>query len=266
MVSENEKNYARSIALLESIPDVAERQPEAFVALASSYYHMGQREKAQSALKKLLGRSIKPEVLLMAGRVAMDAHDYVLSRRIMSEPITDFDRSYQLLLTKASAEVKLGYFSQAVASSQRAVELHPSVETKLELAFAQWHAGDKDHAVSSFEELIHQFPRDAETYETYGSLLLEAGSPQDKSRAIELLKRAIALNSSSVEALYQLGNIELAHGQLEAARKNLERAIQVNPDDSRPHFALSRLYRRLGRKSDADRELGCYQKLKAGQG
>ena len=112
---------------------------------------------------------------------------------------------------------------------------------------------------------MRQFPRDAETYETYGSLLLEGGAAQDKARAIELLKRAIALDGSSVEALYQLGNIELADGQLEAARKNLERAVQVNPDDSRPHFALSRVYRRLGRNSDADRELESYQKLKARQ-
>ena len=34
MVSENQKNYARSISLLESIPEVAESQPEAYVALA----------------------------------------------------------------------------------------------------------------------------------------------------------------------------------------------------------------------------------------
>jgi len=103
MVFENEKNYARSIALLESIPDVAERQPEALVVLASSYYHTGQREKAQSALKKILGHPVKSEVLLMAARVAMDAHDYILALRISSEHATDFDRSCQLLLTKASA-------------------------------------------------------------------------------------------------------------------------------------------------------------------
>jgi tetratricopeptide (TPR) repeat protein len=265
MVSENEKNYTRCIALLESIPEVCERQPEAYVALASSYYHTAQREKAQSALKKLLGRSVKPEVLLNAGHVAMDAHDYILARRIVSETATDSDESYQLLLTKASAEIKLAYFAQAVASSQRAVELHPSLQTRLELAFAQWHAGDKDHAVSGFEELMRQFPRDAATYETYGGLLLQSGSPQDKSRAIELLKRAVALNNSSFEALYQLGNVDLADGQVDAARKNLERAVQVNPDDSRPHFALSRVYRRLGRNSDADRELESYQKLKSSQ-
>jgi tetratricopeptide (TPR) repeat protein len=265
MVSENEKNYRRSIALLESIPDVAEHQPEASVALASSYYHTNQNQKARAALKNVLNRPANPQVLMMAGRVAIDAHDYPLALTILTEAAGAMPDSYQVSLLKSQAEMKLRYFSQAVTSAQRATELHPSVDTKRELAFAEWHAGDRDHALSGFEELMRQFPRDAETYETYGSLLLEGGAAQDKARAIELLKRAIALDGSSVEALYQLGNIELADGQLEAARKNLERAVQVNPDDSRPHFALSRVYRRLGRNSDADRELESYQKLKARQ-
>jgi len=67
-----------------------------------------------------------------------------------------------------------------------------------------------------------------------------------------------------VEARYQLANIELADGNLQSALEFLQRAIKLEPNDSRLHFALSRVYRRLGRDSDADTEMAAYQKLKSG--
>jgi tetratricopeptide (TPR) repeat protein len=263
MVSENERDYARSIALLESIPEIAERQPEVYVALASSYYHTNQPHSAQSALKQLLGRSAKVQVMLTACRVAMDAHDYPIALEIATAATEHFPRSYEPFLTKTSAEIKLRYLIQAVSSAKKAVALHPSAETKRELAFAEWQAGNRKDAISALEEILRQFPRDAGTYETYGGLLLEDGAPEAKTRAIGLLKKAIALDNSSFEACYQLGKAELSDGQLEAARIDLERAIQLSPADSRPHFAMSRVYRRLGLNSEADRELEQYQKLKA---
>ena len=84
MVAEREKNYARSITLLESIPEIAERQPEALVALASSYYHTNRAEDAQSLLKKLPGGPAKPQVMFMGGRVAMEGRDYALAEALFS--------------------------------------------------------------------------------------------------------------------------------------------------------------------------------------
>ena len=159
----------------------------------------------------------------------------------------------------------MSYFSQAVRSARKAADLHPSPETKRELAFAEWHAGNRTEAVSGFEEILRLFPQDAGTYEIYGGLLLKDGSPNDKIHAIKLLKQAIALDGSSVEARYQIANVELADGHFEQALKALERAIEANPDDSRLHFALSRVYRRLDRNSEADREMEKYQQLKAAQ-
>jgi tetratricopeptide (TPR) repeat protein len=201
----------------------------------------------------------------MAGRVAMDARDYTLALKTLSQAARAMPDSYQVFIIMAEAQMKLRYFSQAVISAQKALELHPSAETRRELAAAQWRAGNKTQALSEFESIRHEFPRDAGTCELYGTLLLEDGSPEDKSRAVGLLKRAIALDSSSVEARYQVANVELADGHFEQALQDLERAIKLDPDDSRMHFALSRVYRRLDRNSEADRELEKYQNLKASQ-
>ena len=323
MVSEREKNYARSITLLESIPEIAERQPEALVALASSYYHTNRTEDALSLLHKLLGRPAKPQVIFMAGRVAMDARDYALAESLFSairptypdnaavesqiafaqyrqgraaeseatlvaavsakhanrdtylllckvlsardaydmalhvaeEAAQAFPNSDEVLSTEASIEMKLRYFSQAVTSSQKAARLRPSVETKRQLAMAEWQSGARRQAITEFEQTIRQVPRDAQTRVEYGTLLLEDGSPEARGHAIDLLQQAIGVDHSSVEALYQLANIEIADGKLQPALQYLERAIKLEPNDSRLHFAISRVYRRLGRYSDADKEM-----------
>ena len=84
MVCENERDYACSVKRLESIPDVVQHQPEALVALASSYYHVGRRNDGESALNAVLSRDVKPQVAFMAGRVAMDAHEFGLAERLFS--------------------------------------------------------------------------------------------------------------------------------------------------------------------------------------
>jgi tetratricopeptide (TPR) repeat protein len=330
MVSERETNYARSIALLESNPGIAEHQPEALVALASSYYHTGRPQDGRLRLNALLQRPAKPEVAFMGGRVAMDAGDYALAESLFSAVRTTyreraavefqiasaqlrgqhaaesektmlaaiqaghagkdiylllcnvlagraaydralevardatraFPNSYETFSTKASIEMKLSYFAEAAASLQQAVRLHPSVEGQRQLALAEWRAGEKQKAIAQFEQTIRQFPRDAETCQTYGTLLIEDHSPESRDRGIQLLKQALAADDSSVEARYQLANIEMEAGNLQPALEYLTGALKREPDASRLHFALSRVYRRLGREADAAREIETYQKLK----
>jgi tetratricopeptide (TPR) repeat protein len=184
---------------------------------------------------------------------------------IATEAARVFPDAYELVSTKASLEMKLRYFNDAVVSYERAMKLHPSVEGQRGLATAQWRAGMRQQGVSGFKQLLAQFPRDAVTFQVYGTLLLEDGSPEDRPRAIELLKQAIALDASSVEPRYQLANAELGDGKPEQALQYLESAIKLDSQDSRLHFAISRVYRRLGRSSDADREMELYQKLKAAE-
>lgn len=330
MVCENQKNYARSIALLESIPDVVERQPEALVALASSYYHTKRRDEAAPLLRKLSGLPAKPQVMFMAARVAMDARDYAIAESLLSpirstysdpaavaaqlalaqyrqgrtaesektlrgafdaghanresylllckvladrgdhiralhvaaEAAEKFPDSYEALSTKGAMEMKLQYFSAAAGTLKKAAELHPSSQAQRELALAEWRAGNRAQAIARFEEAIRQFPRDAETYQTYGTLLLEDASPDGRIRASALFQHAVEVDAAAVEAHFQLANLALADGRLPEALQHLETAIQSAGGDSRLHFALSRVYRRMGREADADREMAEYRRLK----
>jgi len=334
MVSENQKDYARSIALLESIPEITERQPEARVALASAYFRSNRAEEARQTVRELLHRPVDPRIMFTAGRVAMDAHDYSLaetvftslrsaypdpavlefqialaqyrdrrvaqSERTLTEAVAAnranqdsyvllsqilagrgdpvqalkvaargsqaFPNSSNILSAKAAIEMKLQYFGDAVASNEKAARLNPlAAGVRRDLAVAEWRAGMRERSEASFRDAIRQFPGDAETYLAYAVLLLEEGSPDARSRAIQLLGQALARDDSSIEARYQLANIALEDGKPEQALAHLEFAVKRDPQASRVRYALSRTYQRLGRSSDADREMEMYQKLKAAQ-
>ena len=334
MVSERQKEYGRSAALLESVPEVMERQPDGWVALASSYYHINRREDARKTLQRLLGGSGNARIALLGGQAAMDAQDYhtaeilltaaragatdpatvefqiavaqyrdgraVESEKTLVEAIQAkrarsdayvflcrllvdhgadtralrfatqaaraFPDSYDAISMKGSLEMKLRDYKEAVDSYERAVKLKPdSAGAKRDLATAEWRAGMHEKAVSAFEQVLRQFPRDAVTYQVYGMLLAEDATPEGRSHAAGLFERAIALDNSSAESRYQLANIKVEDGQPERALPHLENAIKLDPQDSRFHFALSRVYRRLGRASEADKEMEIYQKLKGGR-
>jgi Tfp pilus assembly protein PilF len=60
-----------------------------------------------------------------------------------------------------------------------------------------------------------------------------------------------------------LGNLALKKGLIAAAQQHLEQAVKLDSRNGQAHFALSRVYRRLGRKEDGAREMELYESLKA---
>jgi tetratricopeptide (TPR) repeat protein len=60
-----------------------------------------------------------------------------------------------------------------------------------------------------------------------------------------------------------LGNVALTEGKTWEALEELKEAATLNPRSSKIHYALSRVYRQLGRSEEATRELRAYETLKA---
>jgi import receptor subunit TOM70 len=235
--------------------------------LALAQYRGGHAPESERTLREAARAGhARAEAYVLLCNVLSDQKADTAALQAATEGVHAFPASYELVSSKAALEMKLQYFNAAVASYEKAVKLKPeSPETRRDLAAAQWRAGMREQSVSTFEAAIRQFPRNAQIYQFYGTLLLEEGSPENRSHAVQLFEKAIAIDDSSIEARYQLANIELADGKPEQALPYLERAIKTDPKDSRLHYTVSRVYRRLGRSSDADGEMEIYQKLKAAE-
>jgi Flp pilus assembly protein TadD len=62
-----------------------------------------------------------------------------------------------------------------------------------------------------------------------------------------------------------MGRALLAKEQPEKAVPLFERAVKLQPENAQTHFYLEQAYRRVGRKSDAQRERDEFVRLKAQQ-
>lgn len=172
---------------------------------------------------------------------------------------------YNLL---GAVEMKMSFFTDATQSYSHAIELDPkSIDAQVGLASAKWSAGMRSQAEADFQALLKEHPRDASVYEGYGTSLLN-GATDDATlgRAGMLLRRAVELDNSRAEAYYQIGLFELKKNGGEASSESMRQALQALRDavrlglnDGKVHYALARVYRRLGRNEEAAAEMGMYQ-------
>jgi Flp pilus assembly protein TadD len=118
------------------------------------------------------------------------------------------------------------------------------------------------NAEREFRDEIGLSPGSAEAARKLGFVLLNRG---EVASALMELSRANSLQPDVPETLLELGKAQLASGDLSAAEKSFRQVLAQEQTSSlaeAAHFQLSQLYRKQGRKSDADREMEAFQKLK----
>jgi tetratricopeptide (TPR) repeat protein len=368
MVLENMKDYAAAVKMLSSVPDEVRKQPEAIAALADSFYHLREKEKARSTLEELENISVGSRLVLLGAQVADENADYDYAERLItslksgdaddpgdfryrlavvqfharkfeqSEEIlaeliasgTKTSRVFNLLgwcyekqgqtepamhafengigvdptdesnyldlqnvliankkiaaalevakkttsalpgsprafALKGSIEVQASQFNDAVESYHRARQLDPaSADAALGVADAEFAADRKGEANTDYEAGIKRFPKDARFPLHYADVLLkdaESGDPTSETRAHVLLKNAVKLDPSSVEAHCELGDLALKQGNASEALVQFTAATKIDRENPHAHFGLSKAYRRLGRTEEASQETKLFQQL-----
>jgi Flp pilus assembly protein TadD len=95
-----------------------------------------------------------------------------------------------------------------------------------------------------------------------GRCRLEAG---DWGVAVTHLQRAVELNPQNSDAFYDLGKALLMGGRARDASAALNKAIALKPADPSPHYQLARALDKLGDKDGAKRERELFAELKKSQ-
>ncbi len=372
MVSENMGDYATAARMLAAVPDEVREQPEALAALARSYYHLRQTEKARGTLAQLAAHPAGPPAALLGAQIADEMQDYPTAEKLLTSIPAGFlnqphaqytvalveyhgghfdqcqtvletliasgnknaailnllgwchqkqgrsqealqaleeavalapaeEASYldlaKILLAQQAipsalraanravdvfpnssaafelqglVEARMGQFTDAVRSYTRAVELDRSrPEPTLGLAQAQFAAGMRKDAAANFETGIKRFPRDARFKAQYAAVLLkqsETGDVALEAKAEQLLRSALTLDPSLSDAHYHLGNLALNKDRIAEAQQHLEQSVKLDGQNAAAHFALSRVYRRLGRRPDAAHQMELYESLERESG
>ncbi len=147
------------------------------------------------------------------------------------------------------------HYSESATILEKLLLANPPREDKVEhvLGDSYLSMGKLDQAESAYRKAIEENPKDPDYYVAYATALRRQGS-DNLDDAIVRLKGAQRMNPGDWRIQLELGLCYESKGQLADAASLIEQAVKSQPDLTAAHVALIRIYFRLGRKADSERE------------
>lgn len=212
--------------------------------------------KLEAALEK---RPDDPDLLYYLGQAHANLSRQVLDRLLSQH--RDSPRGRQLA---AEMQAAAGNRGAAEREYRAALALRPELRgVHLALGELYLGAGDYEQAGREFRAEATLAPGDARAAYRLGSVLLNQGNTPD---AIFYLKRANELRPDMPETLLDLAKGYGLAGELEPAEKLLRRLLELENSSQlaeSAHFQLAQILRRLGKTTDAAREMSRFQELRS---
>ncbi|MSP40855.1 MAG: tetratricopeptide repeat protein [Deltaproteobacteria bacterium] len=117
-------------------------------------------------------------------------------------------------------------------------------DTRWQQARKELAQGKAGEAKAVFEELLKQYPNEADLQLFLGISLLRLRDPE---RAVAAIKKALAIDANHVEAHTLLGYVELeVRGDVNAALREYRRVIELKPDRAEAYANLAAAQKRQG--------------------
>ncbi len=132
----------------------------------------------------------------------------------------------------------------------RALELDSSYHVvRIYCGWSSYLLGRLDESRAMFESYLAVDPDYPDAVFALGLLDFDddnlLSARRNYLRAIELSQRRNDTRTEA-KARARLADVHIRKGDLQAAKQELERSIQLQPDNAEPHFKLSRVLQRLG--------------------
>ncbi|KAB2864480.1 MAG: tetratricopeptide repeat protein, partial [Anaerolineae bacterium] len=138
-----------------------------------------------------------------------------------------------------------GSYTLAISQYEKAMELDPNFgRPYYNRALAKQYQGDYIGALDDYGRALAVDPYDASTYYYRGELLIDYFGNQ--SAAISDFSNAIELESDFAEAYVARGVAYGLSENYELARSDLEKATELNPNESDGFYNLGSIYAHLG--------------------
>jgi tetratricopeptide (TPR) repeat protein len=262
--------YYKAGRCAEAIPEFAtvlEANPGTFNAIvlkADCHLQLGELQQAIALLEPIADQHTDEA-----------AFNYVLGMALLQDKQTEKGSIYldRILKQGDSAEAHVlmgvakraaGEFAEAREEFRKAVELNATLPVAHSLfGQAALSTGDRETARTAFQQELAINPSDFESNLYLGVILKE---DREFAAARKHIDRAMELRPGDPGARYQLATILLASNEkketLDAARI-LETLVSESPTFVEAHVSLATAYYRLKRKEDGDRQRAIVAKLNA---
>jgi tetratricopeptide (TPR) repeat protein len=179
--------------------------------------------------------------------------------RLLNEGMKSFPNSTSLASLLVSTDVKLAFFEEATKVAEQLAKRNPhDIESqRIYLHLLSFNAENKT-AEPLARKLLAQAPHDADFLYLNGVLERSAG---DFAAARKHLEEAVKLDPNQYSTRYNLGYTLEQLQDYAGAKEQLQKAVELAPTDPESRFELAKVLRKLGETDAAQQQLSLYQKL-----
>jgi Tfp pilus assembly protein PilF len=141
------------------------------------------------------------------------------------------------------------HYREAAGSFEDYVQQHPKNSFGYYmLGLSAWKSGDLDRAHMAFEESLALDSTNVKTLLNLGRVLLDQGKPED---AFARISTAVQIDTNSAEVRRMMGRVESVRGQRDSAIVSYRIALSIDPSDSWSMNNLGLLLIEQGRYEEA---------------
>jgi tetratricopeptide (TPR) repeat protein len=244
------------------------KTPRLLTFLGSVYFLAGSYLECAVAMKKaeVLAPLSDPDRFMLAMAYIVLGHsDWAkpeIERLIKLEPRKAL---YYYWLSRVDYDLRL--YAGGVVAGQKAAALKPDfIRAYDNVGLCEEALGNYQEARQAYSKAEHlnlqAVPPSPWPPLELGTLLLRLNRFADAKKEIE---KALSIDPRFPEAHYRLGRVLEHEGNDTEAEAQYKRAIALKPNFAGPHYALARLYDRLGKTQRARAEEAEFQKIRANQ-
>lgn len=228
------------------------------LSLLGCYRNTGRFEEALELVATLeKSYPADADILYNAAELYTQLWDVAASKLIKDHP-----ESYRVHQLAGEVLEAQGQYGRAIKEYRLALQENneiPNLRYRIgKMILDQGGPGADERAMAYFQQELANNPDDPAAEYSIGEILRQQRRLAD---AEQYFRRALNSDPGLVEAHIGLGQTFLQEHQLEPAERELQKAIQLRPDDPTAHYDLMTVYRDLGKKGDAVKEMAMFQKL-----
>ena len=233
------------------------------LSLEKCLIQTGNQAQADAAAQKLLAEYPNdPDVLYTTGELYGKLSSQIYLRLMNVAPHSA--RTYQVMASVAATD---GNWKGAIDEDRQALRIDPGLEgAHLQIAILLLtHSPDPNawhEALAELDDELKINPGSAEA-------VYEIGEVERKhaqlNQAVTALRRSLQLDPGAVPARIALTKALLTLGRKQEALAALEPARHAAPNDPDVHFLLASVYRSLGRTAESKAEMQVFERLQKSQ-
>lgn len=245
------KNFDKANALLEKILAKKESSAARYM-LAVIRYENNKREAALAHLRKIThGDEEFENSIVLQTKILSDLkripEAIALVRKLIDNPSRRQPLYFNLL---AGIYVNQEQLASGHEILKKGIELYPdNVQLFFEYGLLLEQEGKQNEAIASMEKVVELQPDHIDALNYLGYTWAENNTHLEK--ALEYIKKAIALKPDNGYILDSLGWVYFRMGELEKARTELEHALTLEPKDPYIHEHMGDIYLATGQKQKA---------------